>query len=226
MSKLDVSKITQYPFPESQYMREEVAKKQIYLHHTAGNASGVAVYNGWKATDDRIATAIVISGKPNSTGTWKDGEIVQGFPSKYWAYHLGLKKDTFTRAGVPYQSLDKISIGIEICNWGQLTKTARGWETYVGSLVPDADVCKLDVAFKGFKYFHNYTDAQIESTRQLLVFWNEKLGIPIKYKGAEIFGIDKRALAGEAGVYTHNSVRKDKVDVYPHPKLIQMLESL
>jgi len=33
-------------------------------------------------------------------------------------------------------------------------------------------------------------------------------------------------LKGKAGVFTHNSVRKDKVDVYPHPKLIEMLKSL
>jgi hypothetical protein len=42
----------------------------------------------------------------------------------------------------------------------------------------------------------------------------------------EIFGLDRRALAGEPGVYTHNSVRRDKVDIYPHPKMIQMLKSL
>jgi hypothetical protein len=27
-------------------------------------------------------------------------------------------------------------------------------------------------------------------------------------------------------VFTHNSVRLDKVDMYPHPKLIEMLQSL
>lgn len=31
---------------------------------------------------------------------------------------------------------------------------------------------------------------------------------------------------GEAGVFTHNSVRMDKVDIYPHPKMIAMLKSL
>ena len=226
MSKLDVSTITQYDLHHSQYFREETQKVQIYLHHTAGNANGVGVFRGWEATSDRIATCVVISGKPRPQDNWKDGQIVQGFSSKYWAYHLGLKKDTFSRAGLKYQSLDKISIGIEICNWGQLTKTARGWETYVGSLVPDSEVCTLSTPFKGFRHFHTYTDAQIEAVRQLLVYWNERLNIPISYKGDAIFSIDSRALAGEPGVYTHNSVRKDKVDVYPHPKLVEMLKSL
>lgn len=226
MSQLDTSTITQYALQESQYIKEETSKSQIYLHHTAGNANGVGVFKGWETTADRIATCIVISGKPRPQDSWQDGQIVQGFSSRFWAYHLGLKKETFSRLGLRYQSLDKISVGIEICNWGQLTKTARGWETYVGSLVPESEVCKLETSFKGFKYFHSYTDAQIESTRKLLIYWKDKLGIPISYKGDEIFALDKRALAGEPGVYTHNSVRRDKVDVYPHPKLIQMLKSL
>jgi hypothetical protein len=223
---LDPSTITQYSLPDSQYIKEETTKTQIYLHHTAGNANGVGVYEGWKATQDRIATCIVISGKPRAGQGWRDGQIVQGFSSRFWAYHLGLKSDTFRRFGLPFKSLDKISVGIEICNWGQLTKTARGWETYVGSLVSDDEVCTLPTAFKGFRHFHSYTDAQIESTRQLLVYWKDRLGIPISYKGDEIFALDKRALAGEPGVYTHNSVRRDKVDVYPHPKLVEMLKSL
>jgi hypothetical protein len=222
---LDLTKIVQYPFPESQYIKEETKKKQIYLHHTAGNASGVGVYDYWKGTSERVATAVTIAGK-SKNGSWVDGQIVQGFSSKFWAYHLGLKNSVFKNAGLPYISLDKISIGIEICNWGQLTKTARGFETYVKTIVPDDEVLELETPFKGYKYFHNYTDAQIESVKNLLIYWKGIWNIPIAYKGDEIFKIDRRALTGEPGVYTHNSVRTDKVDIYPHPKMIQMLKSL
>lgn len=222
---LDLTKIIQYPFPETQYVKESTKKSQIYLHHTAGNPNGVGVYDYWKTTRERVATAITICGK-SKNGSWADGQIVQGFSSKFWAYHLGLKNTTFKNAGLPFISLDKFSIGIEICNWGQLTKTARGWETYVGTLVPEDEVCELPDRFKGFKYFHNYTDAQIESTKQLLMYWKRIWEIPITYKGDQIFDLYDRALAGEPGVYTHNSVRRDKVDIYPHPKMIQMLKSL
>lgn len=92
-------------------------------------------------------------------------------------------------------------------------------------LIPEKDVCVLDKPFKGSKYYHNYTDAQIESIRQLLVYWNKIYGIPLTYN-ADIFDVTSRALRGEPGVYTHNSVRKDKTDIYPHPKIIQMLKSL
>lgn len=214
--------IKQVPFPASQYFQEEHPKKQIYLHHTAGNASGQQVFSGWAANSERIATCVSISGKGKNA---VDGQIVQGFSSKHWAYHLGLKQNIFTANGVKYQSLDKISIGIEICNWGQLTLKEGKFYNYVNREVPASEVCTLDKPFKGYKYFHNYTDAQIESVKELLLLWKDRYGISLKYN-EDIWDITPRALKGEPGVFTHNSVRKDKVDVYPHPKLIEMLKTL
>lgn len=214
--------IKQVSFPASQYIAEEHPKKQIYLHHTAGNADGVQVFNDWASNAERIATCVTISGPSQTT---VDGQIIQGFSSKHWGFHLGLKESTFQKAGVPYQSLDKISIGIEICNWGQLTEKNGKFYTYVNRELPRSQVCELDKPHKGFRYFHNYTDAQIESVKQLLLMWKDRYKIPLDYY-EDIWDITPRALKGASGVFTHNSVRRDKVDVYPHPKLIQMLKSL
>lgn len=214
--------IKQVSFPANQYIAEEHPKKQIYLHHTAGNADGVKVFQDWESNAERIATCVTISG-PGPTSA--DGQIIQGFSSKHWGFHLGLKESTFQKAGLPYQSLDKISIGIEICNWGQLTEKNGKFYTYVNRELPASQVCTLDKPFKGFKHFHNYTDAQIESVKQLLLLWKERYGIPLDYY-EDIWDITPRALKAASGVFTHNSVRRDKVDVYPHPKLIQMLKSL
>jgi len=41
-----------------------------------------------------------------------------------------------------------------------------------------------------------------------------------------IWDIDLFALKNEKGIYTHNSVRRDKSDVYPCPRLIEMLKNL
>lgn len=212
--------LIQVDFPQNQYIKEEHPKKQIYLHHTAGRSSGVNTFQWWASNPERIATCVAISG-PGST----DGQIVQGFSSKYWAYHLGLKESTFDMYNLPYQSLDKISIGIEICNWGQLTLTNGIYYNYVGGVVSAREVVKLNTPYKGFQYFHNYSDAQIDSVRELLLLWKNRYGIPLTYN-EDIWGVTARALKGEPGVYTHNSVRSDKVDVYPHPKLIEMLKSL
>ena len=150
--------------------------------------------------------------------------IAQGFSSKYWGYHLGLKQGVFNANGVPYQSLDKLSIGVEICNWGFLKEVNGKYLNYVWREVPKKDVIKLDTPFKGFQFWHSYTKEQIESTKELLLYWNEIYGIPLDYN-EDIWAVSKRALAAEPGVFTHNSVRKDKTDVYPHPELIEMLKS-
>jgi N-acetyl-anhydromuramyl-L-alanine amidase AmpD len=206
--------IKQVEFPLSQYFQEEHKKKQIYLHHTAGGPSGENVFKHWANNVERVSTCVAIS---------NDGTIVQGFSSKYWGYHLGLTSFPFKKFDVKYQSLDRISIGVEICNWGYLKPKDGKFYNYVNREV--TDVIELDKPFKGYKYYHNYTDAQIESTRQLLKLWESRYGINIKYN-EDIWDLCKRALAGENGVFTHNSVRKDKSDVYPHPGLISMLKSL
>jgi len=212
--------LKQIDFPITQYLREEHPKKQIYLHHTAGRSNGENTFKWWASNPERVATCVCISGLGAV-----DGQIVQGYSSKYWAYHLGVKRSVFDAYGVPYTNLDKYSIGIEICNWGQLSFTGGKFYNYVGGEVPEKEVIKLDVPYKRHIYFHNYSDAQIESVRQLLVLWNQRYGIPLKYN-EDIWTVTHRALRGEAGVFTHNSVRADKVDIYPHPKMIQMLKSL
>jgi len=218
-------KLTQTQFSASQYFAEEHPKTQIYLHHTAGNPNPFGVFNWWSNTPERVATCVTVGGTPNLGQNWEDGEVVQGFSSKFWAYHLGLKQDVFSYNGLPYKSLDKISIGIEICNWGQLSYKDGKYYNYVGGVVPASEVCELPTPFKGYKFFHNYTDAQIAAVKDLLVLWKGKYNIPLTYN-EDIWDVTKRALKGEPGVYTHNSVRKDKMDVYPHPNLITMLKSL
>ena len=224
MDKEFIKSIHQLPLNSDEYMQEECAKYQIYLHHTAGNASGRATMRNWDSDKrGRIATCVTIS----NTGAKDspDGEIVQGFSSKYWAYHLGLKQDHFKAFNAPYKQLDKYSIGIEICAWGPLTLKDGKFYTYVNTVVPADQVCELEEPFKGHKYYHKYSDAQIESVKNLLLYWNEVYDIPLDYN-EDIWGLTERAFTMEPGVYTHNSVRKDKSDVFPQPELIAMLKSL
>ncbi len=223
---LDIKKIKQVPLPESQYIKEVTEKKQIVLHHTAGNSSAPGTIKMW-ANDDRgrIATCIVISGKGLSKDTY-DGEICQAFSSKHWGYHLGLKQDVFKSKGVPYKALDKHAIAIEICNWGPIEKINGKFYNYVDREIPADQVTELETPYKGHRYYHRYTDAQIESTRQLLVYWNKIYSIDLTYREEDMWTISTRALKGEQGVYTHNSYRKDKSDIYPCPRMIAMLKSL
>jgi hypothetical protein len=196
------------------------------VHHTAGNANPELVYKGWNGDVSHVCTCIVIGGKKGNGNPYEDGTIVQGYSSSKWAYHLGLEQKTFDECKLPFLSLDRISIGIEICNWGYLTKDTNGiFKNYVGGIVDAAEVCDLGYKFRGYQYFHNYTDAQIQSTKDLLEYWGSKYNIDLSYN-KDIFDICPRALKGDNGIFTHCSVRKDKTDIYPHPKMIDMLKSL
>jgi N-acetyl-anhydromuramyl-L-alanine amidase AmpD len=214
--KLDTTKIVQSRLKSTQYFQEETPKNQIYLHHTAGNGNAVGVAKYWDSTKDRIATAFIIGNQ---------GTIVQCFSSREWAYHLGLKNAPFSNMGVPYKALDKNSVGIEVCNWGMLKEKNGKFYNYVGGLVDDSEVTELDKPFKGYTYWHKYTDKQIESLRQLVVYLCETYGISKEYND-DIWDLSKRAMKGEDGIFTHNSVRRDKSDMYPCPRVIEMLKNL
>ena len=223
---LDTSKIKQIPLSATQYVKVATEKKQIVLHHTAGNSSGPGTIRMWENDSrGRIATCVVISGKGVSKDTY-DGEICQAFSSKHWGYHLGLKQDVFKSKGVPYKALDKTSIGIEICSWGPLDKVGDKFYNYVDREVPADQVTELETPYKGHKYYHAYTDAQIESVKNLLLYWRDTYGIDLTYREEDMWSISTRALKGEAGVYTHNSYRKDKSDIHPCPRMIAMLKTL
>ena len=214
--ELDITKIVQSRLSNDQFLQEEHPKKQIYLHHTAGGGNPIAVAKYFQQKEGKVATAFVIGEK---------GTIVQLFSSKHWAYHLGLKPEVFSEMGVTYRSLDKISIGIEICNYGPLKKQNGYFINYVGGRVDRSQVTELNGKYKGHIFWQKYTDAQIESTRQLLVYLCDTYGISKEYFDS-IFDIDKRALRGENGIFTHNSVRHDKSDIYPCPRMIEMLKNL
>jgi hypothetical protein len=163
-----------------EYFPVDFKKTIIYLHHTCGGNRPDYVVQGWDKDHNsdgsvsRIATSFVIGGKSTRDGdtSW-DGTIIRCFPESQWAWHLGAKDTNIT--------IDKISIGIEICNYGYLNKSKTGqYLTYVNSIVPEDQVVELSKPFRGYKYYHKYTDAQISSVRELLIYLGNKFNINLK----------------------------------------------
>ena len=213
---LDIQKIVQKRLSKGQFFEEQSDKTQIYLHHTAGNGNAEGVSRFWNSNDSQIATAFVVG---------ENGTIVQCFSSKHWAWHLGIDSQDFATRGLPYKNLNKLSVGIEVCNWGMLKEKNGKFYNYVGGEINPSYVTTLETPYKGYKHWYKYTDAQIEATRQLVVYLCETYGIPKAYR-KEIWSLDNEAFKGTKGIYTHNSVRKDKADIYPCPRMIKMLQSL
>jgi hypothetical protein len=230
---LRFSEITQFPLPAGEYMAEEAPKKQIYIHHTAGWGSGAGTINGWIGDSvGRVGTFLCISGRTNHrTHRHRDGELVQAFSSRHWAWHLGVSTANRT-------ALNKESIGIELASWGQLEKLQDG--NFVPQIfysvdeanireaykIPPEHVVTYPDGFRGFKHYEKYTDAQIASLRTTLLYLGKTYDIPLDYH-EDMWDVSEKALKGEPGIWAHVSVRtKGKWDCHPQPELIAMLQGL
>lgn len=240
--------IEQYPLPDNEYVKQETAKKWIFIHHTAGRHNPYKVIDQWgRDQRGRIGTHYVIGGLPASmegTGTEEDkkydGRILQAFKDEYWGYHLGQ-----TKSGAMHRG----SISIEICSAGRLTQRNGKFYTWYNAEVHPDQVCTLDAPYKGSTYYHKYSKKQIESLKALLILLEEKHGIDLQVgvvadikrstqSGQPVpnwnqVGLNKAFEYNDAacqgkivGLLTHGQVRKDKDDVQPQKDLIEMLLTL
>lgn len=204
LTPIDVSEIVQLGFAKNQYLQGRYKKKQIVLHHTVSWPTATAVKRVWESDARRVATCIVIDG---------NGIAHQLFSSKYWAGHIG---------NTP---LDKISIGIEIVNWGGLKYKNGDFYNYYKRKVKNVDVIEYDTPYRGYTYFQRYTEEQLRTVGKLLLYWHNAYGISLDYND-DIWDISDRALSGESGVFLHTSYRSDKSDLHPQPEVIEMLKTV
>ena len=217
--------------PKGEYVREKYEKKKIFLHHTLGWHNPERVIKSWgRDTRGRVGTAFVIGGQSVKANDDKyDGSIYRAFNEDYWAFHLGTRKYN--------ANAEKESSGIELCSFGPLTKTSKGYVTYTGTLVDSSQVAILDKPYKGYEAWHRYSDAQIEATVNLVNYLCEKFDIDptagliprVHDLGfTEAFDFDPKVLSGnvENGIYTHGMVRSAKSDIYPCKRLVQKLSEL
>lgn len=213
-----------YPFPvnqekrlsPSQFIRQEFPKTQIFLHFTAGGPSARNVIDYWNADEPTIATAFVID--RNTAG------VYECFNPDYWSYHLGIK-GTKGR-------LDKASIGVEICNYGPLLRRKGkyyAWpKNYSSVVVPNDEVHHLDRAFRGFSDFQRITDEQLASLELLLVHLVKTYSIKVQSSFDNSFfdfrpDVISRNLPG---IWSHSSVREDKLDLMPDDRIVEMLNRI
>ena len=222
---------------EHEYMKSETSKNTIWLHHTAGGSRPDYTIGGWEKDfvldkkgnpllDDngntqplRVGTSYVIGRRSSTNGdtTW-DGKILRAFDEKYWAYHLGVTKNSL--------ELNSKSIAIEICNYGPLTLGKDGkYYNYVNKPILDNEVVKLN--FRGYEYWEKYTDLQLENVRKLILYLNNKWGISVQHGiyNEDWFNYNTKWF-DTGGLRSHTQVRLDKFDIFPQIEMIQMLNSI
>ena len=232
--------IQKHFLPKGEYKEGPTEKEYIFLHHTAGWNNPYNTIDSW-GRDKRgsIATEFVMGGQKITDGNSKyDGEIIQAFPEGGYGWHLGENGS---------QHMHTHSVGIEVCNFGYLTsggykrrgkfieKDSSRFYTYSGAIADPSQIVMLPKEFRGYKYWHKYSDTQIESLRLWIEWIGERDGIDIreglpkwvKEKGADAFEFNSDAFYGKVkGILSHTNTRRDKFDMFPQQELLDMLVSL
>lgn len=200
-----------------QYLTHEYEKKSIFLHHTEGT-NAMSAWRWWNSTPDRVGTAYIID---------RDGTIVECFDPKYWAFHLGIHNDDNWH--------EKHSINIELVSAGKLYqegKHFRFYPLYPNKLryttIPKSEVEELRRDWRGYKYYHKYTEAQMDSVKWLMKeivvkFPTIKANTDLKSFQEYNSDVIKDHLPG---IWSHSTVRRDKTDIYPGPDVLKSLEEV
>lgn len=203
--------IKKLPLADNQYYKQVFPKKYIFAHHTAGGSAASSVAH-WASNPDHIATAFIID---------RDGTIYETFDPKYWSYHLGVKGNS---------AIEKASIGIELCSYGALEERAGKFYTYTNKEISPEKVVKLTAPFRpGPKYkglyWESYTPEQIAALRDLLPHLLEKFKIKMQPDRNEFWEFRNPANL-LPGVWSHSTVRQDKIDIFPQREIVELVNQL
>jgi len=216
--------IERHFLPLGEYKTGPTNKEYVFLHHTAGWHNPFKTIDHW-GRDNRgaVATEFVLGGQSIKGNDAKyDGKMVQAFPEGAYGWHLGKNGS---------QHMHTHSVGIEVNNFGYL----KDGKTYAGTTAHESQIVELDKEFRGYKYWHRYSDAQIEALHKWILWIAERdsidvrAGLPalIKEKGVDAFEWNEDAYYGRVkGLWTHTNTRKGKTDMFPQQELMDMLVSL
>jgi N-acetyl-anhydromuramyl-L-alanine amidase AmpD len=204
--------ITRRHISSNQFIKQVFDKTQIFIHHTEGGPNGDNAISRWNLDEPTISTAFVIDRR--------DGSIYEAFNPDYWSYHLGIKG---TKG-----KLDKVSIGIELCNWGQLINKDGKFFNYLHKEISSDEVIEIVDKSKEIKYFEKYTEDQLKSLEDLLRILIKKFNISIQNTfDIDWFDYNKEVIDNcLPGIWSHRNVRQDKLDIYSDERLLFLLEKL
>lgn len=216
--------INQKYMDKDEYLAGPTKKEYLFLHHTAGGHDPYGVVKMWNNdTRGRIGTEFVLGGQSAFNGNdLYDGVIVQAFPTGAYGWHLGNNGSDYMHSH---------SVGIEVCNFGYI----KDGKTYTGQKANPSQIVELSKPFRGYKFWHRYSDKQLSTLKSLILFIAERDNIDvrkglveeIKKNGAGGFEFNENAFYGRVkGMWTHTNTRRDKVDMFPQQELMDMLLSL
>lgn len=234
------------------YWPQETKKIQFVLHHTAGNYSIDTCLGIWrkpKRAKSHICTHFILQ----RDGTFEQTIPLKYWGNHIGSSKRGnsyLQKHTVSieLEGLGY--LKKITSGPVT----KKSKFKQGDRTYTYEKLaqgqPDVPVgrpYKMNSSgqvvpwntYKGYDYYQTYTRAQLKSLKVIIdqikaEYPTIRMGVsfnrfyemfPSRKKTAATTGLGtKNATKANHAIFTHNSYRSDKIDVWPQKELIELLK--
>lgn len=209
----NLSVISEYKLEPEQYIKQFFSKNKIFIHNSAIDIDAKKVIKNWDSNLPRISSAFVISGISDD-----DGQIYEAYNPDYWSYHLGAKG---TKG-----KLERHSIGIDICTWGELDNIGGRFYNRYGLEISENEVYSFENKKGGKVYYHTYSDNQIKSLEELL-FWlaniyNIKIQ-DIEFDGNWLKYNEKLLKKNTSGVWVRSNIRKDKVCFYSDVRMFEAI---
>ena len=166
---------------EDSYYAEPHPKDAIFLHHSGSFFRPDWLAQSWDRNKThstnkiRYGAAYVIGGKDlvQSTQDEWDGKVIQAFDPSCWSHNLSIKAKNNT-------FLNQKSVAIEICNFGPVEINLEGnFFSESKILIPENQVLELDHTFRVFKYFHKYSNKQLDALRVLILEISQRFEIDL-----------------------------------------------
>lgn len=199
----------------SLYVHERTVKRHIVLHHTAGGTMQGALAT-WLKSGRQVGTHFIID---------RDGTITQVVPVRNWIFSLGLNVMKWKHR----REWERQAVSVELVAFGGLTEKDGKWTNWTGKAVPQSEVELVD--FRGYKAYHAYTQAQIDSLGALMDYLCATLKISPSIDVQDFCGDKVEELAkiepnqSKHNVFTHANFRgaREKQDCYPSRLLLDFL---
>ena len=180
---------------------QDIEKQRIVLHHTVGSVKSDV---GTLVSRGRLSVAYVIA---------EDGTILELFDPSKWSYHVG------EEASGGNTAMSATSIGIDLCNYGNLKRDGDTLLNDYGSRYCHIDETEayVEAPLRGIQYFARFPEAQVRALARLLRTLTDRFGIPVAF-----LPLDQRfewqdgpTMTAFRGICSHINFRADKWDVGP-----------
>ena len=148
-------------------------KQQKYLiwHYTAGSSLDATVKH-FQDPANKVSAHLVVG---------RDGQVVQMVPFDRPAWHAGPDSRWRPKGQLLADAhINFYGLGIELDNYGPLTRVGAQYRTWFGAVVPATEVADVDPKAPGsfgVKYWHAYSAEQLEFARDATAYLMKAFGL-------------------------------------------------